>query len=264
MTRRGRAKAGGGLGSVALTVAWRNLHNHFSHPMYYVPTLVFPLLFFTAFTGALGALIELPGFDFEAGYEGFQYIFVLVQTASFGGVFTGLAIARDFESGFARRLLLGAPNRTGIIAGYAIAGLGRWLFTGVVVTGVAFAAGMTMPGGASVLVFYALAFLINVAFVLFAAGVAMRLRTVQAGPLMQTPVFLALFLAPVYVPLDVLDGWIHNIARFNPMTAFLEAGRSLLIGSPATIGLAFGLAAALLGVFGFWARGGLRSAESSG
>ena len=29
----------------------------------------------------------------------------------------------------------------------------------------------------------------------------MRFRTVQAGPLMQTPVFLILFFAPVYVPL---------------------------------------------------------------
>lgn len=257
-------RQGGGFGSVARTVAWRNLHNHFSHPMFYVPSLVFPLLFFTVFTGALGALIDLPGFDFEAGYEGFQYVFVLIQTASFGGVFTGLAIARDFEEGFARRLLLGAPNRTGIIAGYAIAALGRWLFTGVIVTGVAFAAGMTVPGGAGVLGLYALALVINVAFVLFAAGVAMRLRTVQAGPLMQTPVFLALFLAPVYVPLDVLEGWIHSIARFNPITAFLEAGRGFLVGSPTAVGLAFGLAVALVAVFGIWARGGLRSAESSG
>ena len=258
---RGR---GGGVGSVARTVAWRNLHNHFSHPMFYVPSLVFPLLFFTAFTGALGALIDLPGFDFEAGYEGFQYVFVLIQTASFGGVFTGLSIARDFESGFARRLLLGAPNRYGIIAGYAIGALGRWLFTGVIVTIVAFAAGMTLPGGASILGFYALGFLINVAFVLFASGVAMRLRTVQAGPLMQTPVFLALFLAPVYVPLALLDGWIHTIARFNPFTAFLEAGRGLLIGRPTALALAFGLAVALIVIFGVWARGGLRSAESSG
>ncbi len=257
-------RRGGGFGAVARTIAWRNLHNHFSHPMYYVPSLVFPMLFFTAFTGALGALIDLPGFDFEAGYEGFQYVFVLVQTASFGGVFTGLAIARDFEDGFARRLLLGAPNRVGIIAGYAIAGLVRWLFTAAIVTVVAFAAGMTVPGGAGVAGLYALALLINFAFVLFAAGIAMRLRTVQAGPLMQTPVFLVLFLSPVYVPLDVLEGWIHSIARFNPATAFLEAGRGLLVGSPTETGLAFGLAAALVVVFALWARGGLRSAERAG
>jgi ABC-2 type transport system permease protein len=257
-------RRGGGFFSVARTVAWRNIHNHFSHPMYFVPSLVFPLLFFTAFTGALGALIDLPGFDYEAGYEGFQYVFVLIQTAALGGVFTGFGIARDFEMGFARRLLLGAPNRTGIIAGYGVAGFTRWVFTASIVTVVAFAAGMTVPGGVSIIGLYALAFLINVAGLLFASGVAMRLRTIQAGPLMQTPVFLALFLAPVYVPLELLEGWIESIARFNPVTAFLEAGRGFLVGSPTTIALAFGLAAALIGLFALWARGGLRSAESAG
>ena len=258
------ADRGGSFVSVAHGVAWRNLHNHFSHPMYYVPSLVFPLLFFTAFTGALGALIDLPGFEFKAGYEGFQYVFVMIQTAAFGGVFTGFAIARDFETGFTRRLLLAAPNRQGIIAGYALAALGRWVFTALVVTGVAFAAGMTIPGGAGVAGLYALALLINGAGILFASGVAMRMRTVQAGPLMQTPVFLALFLSPVYVPLALLDGWIETIARFNPFTAFLEAGRGFLVGRPTTVGLAFGLAAALLVLFGWWALRGLRSAESAG
>ena len=38
-------------------------------------------------------------------------------------------------------------------------------------------------------------------------------------------VFLLLFFAPVYVPLDLLRGWIHACARVNPVTYFLEAGR---------------------------------------
>ena len=68
----------------------------------------------------------MPGFDFPPGYTAFQFCFVLVQSAAFGGVFTGFGIARDFESGFARRLLLAAPNRTGIVLGYAVAALMRW------------------------------------------------------------------------------------------------------------------------------------------
>ena len=41
----------------------------------------------------------------------------------------------------------------------------------------------------------------NFAAALWASGVAMFLRTEQAGPLIQMPVFVVLFLAPVYVPL---------------------------------------------------------------
>ena len=51
----------------------------------------------------------------------------------------------------------------------------------------------------------------------------MRLRTIQAGPAMQMPVFLILFLAPVYVPLGLLAGWIARGRQVNPVTALLEA-----------------------------------------
>ena len=89
----------------------------------------------------------MPGFDFEPGYTAFQFCFVLVQSAAFGGVFTGFGIARDFEYGFARRLLLAAPNRTGIVLGYAIAALVRWSLTATVLTVVALFAGMNVFGG---------------------------------------------------------------------------------------------------------------------
>ena len=50
---------------------------------------------------------------------------MLLQASAFGGVFTGFSIARDFESGFSRRLLLAAPRRGGIVAGYWLAALVR-------------------------------------------------------------------------------------------------------------------------------------------
>ena len=56
-------------------------------------------------------------------------------------------------------------------------------------------------GGVDLVGLYTLALLVNVAGLLWACGVAMRLRTMQAGPMMQMPVFLLLFFAPVYVPL---------------------------------------------------------------
>lgn len=92
----------------------------------------------------------------------------------------------------------------------------------------------------------------------------MRLQTMQAGPLMQMPVFLALFFAPVYVPLSLLQGWIHAVATFNPLTRVLEAGRSLLAGSPTEVAIAFAVAFALAAAFWFWAIRGLRSAERAG
>jgi ABC-2 type transport system permease protein len=92
----------------------------------------------------------------------------------------------------------------------------------------------------------------------------MRLRTMQAGPVMQMPVFLILFFAPVYVPLSLLEGWIHALATVNPLTRVLEAGRGLLAGSPTEVGVAFAVAAALAVLFSAWALRGLRNAEAAG
>jgi ABC-2 type transport system permease protein len=151
------------------------------------------------------------------------------------------------------------------VLGYAAAALIRWLVTAVLLTVVAFVAGMEIGGdGVDVAGLYALALIVNLAAVLWAAGVAMRLRTMQAGPIMQMPVFLVLFFAPVYVPLSLLQGWIHAVATVNPLTRVLEAGRSLLAGSPTEVGIAFAVAFALAAAFSLWALRGLRNAEAAG
>jgi len=251
--------------SVAQGVAWRTLHNVFTNPSLLLPSLIFPLFFFTAFAGGLSSITNVPGFDFPNGYTAFQFVFVLLQSAAFGGVFTGFGIARDFESGFARRLLLAAPNRLGIVLGYAVAALGRWLVTAAFLTVVALAAGMNVGGsGIDLVGLYTLAAILNLAAVLWAAGVAMRFRTMQAGPVMQLPVFMVLFFAPVYVPLSLLQGWIHGVAVVNPLTRVLEAGRGFVAGTPTEVAAAFAAALALAAAFSLWALRGLRKAEAAG
>ncbi|HKD33246.1 MAG TPA: ABC transporter permease [Gaiellaceae bacterium] len=251
--------------AVARGVSWRMLHNVFTNPSLLIPSLVFPLFFFTAFAGGLSRVHDVPGFDFPEGYTAFQYVFVVLQSAAFGGVFTGFGIARDFESGFARRLLLTAPHRSGIVLGYGLSALVRWLVTLIVLTTVAFAVGMQVGGsGVELLGLYALGLILNVAALLWACGVAMRFRTLQAGPVMQLPVFLVLFFAPVYVPLSLLQGWIHGVAVVNPLTRVIEAGRGFVAADPTEVAAAFFAALALAGGFFLWAIRGLRKAETAG
>ena len=78
------------------------------------------------------------------------------------------------------------------------------------------------------------------------------------------PFFLILFLAPVYVPLSLLSGWIHAVASVNPVTALLEAGRGFISGAPTEVVLAFAAALGLTALFALWAVRGLRLAESAG
>jgi ABC-2 type transport system permease protein len=249
--------------SVAGAVAWRHLNNLVKNPALFLPPLVFPLFFFAAFAGGLSAVGDAPGFDYP-DYTAFQFVFVLLQTAAFGGVFTGFSIAADWESGFARRMMLAAGHRSALIAGYVMAAAARTVVVGGVVCVVALATGMEIGGnGVELSGLFLLALIVNVAATLFGAGVSLRFRTMQAAPALQTPVFLFLFLAPVYTPRDLLAGWIHSVANVNPATALLEAGRGLVSGLPAETGLAFGAAIGLALVFALWAVRGMRSAENA-
>jgi ABC-2 type transport system permease protein len=246
-------------------VAWRSTKKVWTNPQLLLPSLIFPLFFFVAFAGGLSSVGDVPGFDFPSGYTAFQFVFVLLQAAAFGGVFTGFGIASDFESGFARRMMLAAPNRLGILAGYALAALLRAIAVGILLFIVAALSGMQIGGdGVDLFGLVVLAMLVNVIAAMWAAGIALRFRTIQAGPVMQMPVFIVLFLAPVYVPLDLLGGWVEAVAQVNPFTALVEGGRDLISGQAFDVWLMYLIAAALLVAFAVWAVRGMRRAEAAG
>ena len=250
---------------VAHAVAWRSIHNFISNPAFFFPSLIFPLFFFTAFAGGLSRVGSVPGFDFPSGYTAFQFVFVLLQASAFGGVFTGFGIAADFERGWARRILLGAPNRLGMLAGYAFAAMTRAALVAVLLFGVALLTGMRVTGnGVDLFGLVVLAALVNLTATFFAAGVAFRTRTIQAGPAMQMPVFIVLFLSPVFVPLALVGGWVHAVAKVNPFTAIIEGGRDLISGQSFPVLAAYAIAVALPLAFSVWAVRGLRRAEAAG
>ena len=248
---------------VAWAVAGRQTYKYFTNPAFLAPAL-FPLFFFVAFAGGLTRVGDIPGFNYAAGYIAFQYVWALLQAVTMGGAFTGFSIASDFENGFARRLMLAASNRYGIILGYTMASLVRAFMTGALVTVLALVTGMPITGGFDFFGLIALAILANIAATLFGAGIAMMLRTQQAGPVIRTPIFLVLFLAPVFVPLNLLTGWIETVARLNPFTAILDAARGFLAGDPQNVVPAFAISAALILVLSLWAVFGLRQAEKAG
>jgi ABC-2 type transport system permease protein len=250
---------------VARALAWRNLKNTIARPAVAIPPMIIPLIFFVTFAGGLAALGRAPGFNFPLNYTSFQFVFVWLQGSAFQGMFSGFLVARDFESGFARRLLLAAPNRRGIIAGYMMSTLARAAAGAVVVFGAGFAAGVRTRGNiGEIAALVALGFLLTLMASLWSAGVALRLRTIQAGPVMQLPIFLVIFLSPVFVPLALLTGWIKGPAKVNPFTILIEQGRNLIAGTHPRTALAFLVSLGVIAVATGWSLRGLRSAERAG
>ncbi|HYU60614.1 MAG TPA: ABC transporter permease [Solirubrobacterales bacterium] len=248
--------------SVVRTVAWRHLHLVIRRPALLLPALIFPLFFYTAFAGGLSAVSNAPGFDYY-DYNAFQFVFVLLQSAAFGGVFIGFSIGADFDSGFTRRLFAAAPDRSAVVLGFGLAAVVRTLVVWTMVFAIALITGMDVnASGVDLLGLFVLAFIVNVAAFFFAAGMMLRFRTMQAAPAMQIPVFMILMTTPVYVPRDLLQGWVETASQLNPATAIVEAGRSLMAADPFHVVLAFAAAAGLAALLVVFAARGLRKAEA--
>lgn len=247
---------------VALGATKRQILRMLKSPPLLLPVMMFAPILLAAFAGGLSAIGKAPGFDYY-DYTAFIFVYVVLQGAASSGAVTGIAVAGDFEGGFARRMLLGTRTRWPLIASYVLANWFRLGLIIITVSACAFAGGMDVSG--NVLQFFGfigLAFLINTAATLFAIGVALRVRSVQAGPMMQLPILLTTFLAPVYATRELMTGWVAAVADVNPLTALFEAGRSLLAGRPEDVALAFGICAALIVIFTIYAGLGMRKATS--
>lgn len=251
--------------SVILGVAWRNLYTTMKTPSLAIPPIAIPLFTLAVVAGGLSAVSRVPNFDFDGDYTAFVFIFILVQSSTMCGQFSALALARDFETRFARRLMLAAPHRSQIVLGYALAALVRAIVTVPILVLAGFAFGMEVNGSLFQLVqLTGLSLLVSVITAFWSMGVALRLRTAQAQPLMMLPVFTGLFAAPAFMPLAAMTGWLHGVASWNPVTPFVEAGRGLISGAPHDGAKALAVAAGMLVVLGFWTATGLRRAEAAG
>ena len=63
---------------------------------------------------------------------------------------------------------------------------------------------------------------------------ALRYKSQSAAPLMQAGMFVLVLTTTAYAPLALLQGWLADIARINPLTQVVDAARQGFIGETIT------------------------------
>jgi ABC-2 type transport system permease protein len=199
-------------------------------PASFIPSLVFPIITLIAFNGAFGALVYLPGFPVRYMLDWILPM-TIVQGTAFTGVSIGVATARDLENGFFDRLLVAPVPRRALLAGPLLAALARgYIGVAVILTGGILAGAHLRGGPAGAGTLAAAALGAAVMSSAWGLGISLRIRSQRAAPLMQFPVFLSVFLSTAQVPLNVMTGWLHAVARVNPMTNVLRLARAGFLG----------------------------------
>lgn len=251
--RVGRASAGGSTIESSLEIARRSFIAMKRVPATVVPVIIMPLFFTIAFSGAFGAITDLPSFPTDNVLD-WMAPFAILQGAAFAGLGAAFGAGRDLETGFYDRFLAApVPRRALVVGPLLFSGVRSLLPLSIVLP-------MAMLGGARFqdpLGFFTLLIAaIGVAVVsgMWGLGVAYRTRNQRSGALTQVGIFVALFLTTGQVPLAAMTGWLHGVARFNPMTNVLALAREGFVGEvtwqdtwPGLLSLA--VAGALLGTF---------------
>lgn len=194
-----------------------------------IPGVLAPTIFFLGLNGVFGALTRLSGFTTDS-YESFIVPISMLQGAGFTGAATGVNLARDIEGGWVDRLLVSPAPRWVLLSGLVLSASARSLIPATAVLGVALALGAHWPGPGGLLVAYAMVVAMAAIAACWGAMLALRFKSQSAAPLMQAGMLALTLTTTAYAPLALLQGWLQDIARINPVTQVVDATRQGFVG----------------------------------
>ena len=215
--------------SVALTLWRRSLNEVLRVRGALLPATIAPVVFMLGITGQFGRLTGLEGFPTDS-YISWIVPLSCLQGAGFAGAATGSNLARDIEQGWFDRLLVSPVPRPLLLVGPILGAITRSLVPATVVLFVGLLIGAELTGGVlGLLALYFACAAFCACAALWGIFMAVTFRTQQAGPLMQQGVFLAVFLSTAYTPEVLLQGWLAEVAPYNPVTYVLEMARQATV-----------------------------------
>lgn len=210
-------------------VARRNLITIFRTPSALLPPAAISLFFLVIYNSTLG---RASGFIPDLGsnsYLGFILPLSIVSSSLSASGVAAQNLVRDIESGYFDKLLLTPISRSALLLGPILAGaiiLGlqaHIVIIAALLMGLKFATGV-----AGLYAVVGLAILLGTGFAGFTVSAALGSGSAAATQGASFLFFPLTFIAPTFVPLDLLSGWLRTAARFNPITYVMEAMRALI------------------------------------
>jgi len=231
-------------------VAERNLRKAFRTPQFIVvEILVQPVIFVLLFAFVFGGAIHIPG----ASYIDFLLPGILVQTAVFAGLNTGLALAEDLKNGLMDRFWSLPMSRFAVISGRIAADTVLSSVAVLVMIGVGLLIGFRFHAGAAeALAAIGLAILAGTTFGMVGALLAVVFRTAEGVQGVGFAIiFPVVFASSVFVPISSMPSWLQPIAKASPVTLTADAARTLALtgGVPDSLGGSLAWIAGIVAVF---------------
>jgi ABC-2 type transport system permease protein len=209
-------------------LAIRSLTTIMRTPEALLPPLAISIFFLIIYQSTLGkAASFIPGIG--GSYLGFILPLSIVSGSLAGSGIAAQNLVRDIERGYFDKLLLTPVRRSALLLAPIMAGAIILGLQSTIVVLVGLLLGLQPATGIlGLLVVIGLGVLLGIGFAGFTVSAALGSGSAAATQGASFLFFPLTFLAPTFVPLALLSGWLAVAAKLNPITYVLEAMRSLL------------------------------------
>jgi ABC-2 type transport system permease protein len=193
-----------------------------------IPPVAISLFFLVIYQSTLGKAAEgIPGIG--GSYLGFILPLSIVSAALSGAGIAAQNLVRDLERGYFDKLILTPVSRPALLLGPILAGSVILGVQAAIVVGVALLLGLhSATGVLGLLAVIGIAVLLGTGFAGFTVSAALGSGSAAATQGASFIFFPLTFLAPTFVPIELLSGWLKVAALLNPITYVLEAMRAVL------------------------------------
>jgi len=206
----------------------RSLTTIMRTPEALLPPLAISIFFLVIYQSTLGkASSFIPGIG--GSYLGFILPLSIVSGSLSGSGIAAQNLVRDIERGYFDKLLLTPVRRAALLLAPIMAGAIILGIQSAIVVAVGLLLGLQpVTGLPGLLVVIGLGILLGIGFAGFTVSAALGSGSAAATQGASFLFFPLTFLAPTFVPLALLSGWLAVAAKLNPITYVMEAMRSLL------------------------------------
>ena len=210
-----------------LAVATRTLRKFMRTPQLVVLSTVQGAMFLVIFRYVFGGAISTGG---TTSYVAFLIPGFVVTGTLFSSMMAAVGMAEDLDGGFADRLRSLPVGRTTLMAGRAFADTAVTVWGVLVSWAIGFAVGFrTSSPPAHLIAAFALLTAFAFAFAWLFITIGLAAKNAQAANGYSLIVFPFTFVSSSYVPVSSMPGWLQSFARNQPVTAMVDAVRSLTV-----------------------------------
>jgi ABC transporter DrrB family efflux protein len=227
-------------------MAARQLRKTLRKPALVAFAFVQPVMFVLLFRYVLGGAIDTGSVD----YVDFLMPGIIVQTAIFGALITGIGLSYDLGAGAVDRFRSLPMSRTAVLLGRTAADIVMNVVTLAVMLLVGVAVGFRPTEPAYDLAL-ALGLVLGFSYVFswISAFIGLSMRDPEtASSAGMIWVFPLTFASSAFVPASSMPGPMQTFAELNPVTLTVDAARALTVGHGDALGPALGTVAWLAGL----------------